>query len=226
MSLARVFPSWFHGFIDFYAGIGLIMVATYLKVPRSAEAVGVVVGIAILLLSLMTRYSLGLVKVLAFPVHSAGDYVAGVVLIGSPWVLGITHSAHSLTVTYVVFGAGLLLVSLLSDYRYGQRRPTEIASDGSDVNKWYRGSGYYVNSAPVASSGSANYEERGREAWRGTAEPVREVPVVQEVPVAHTAPAAPMSASDWQPDPEAVGGATVHVTKEELIAELMAMQQR
>src|SRR3954454_18700711 len=87
MSLLKLVPAWLHGVGDYGAGLALVVVA--LAVGGSDEAVltGVVLGAVLLVVSLFTRYPLGVVKAVPFPVHSAGDYLGSVLLIAAPFVL-------------------------------------------------------------------------------------------------------------------------------------------
>ena len=82
MSLIRLLPAWFHAIADYAVGALLIIVALAVGGTTGAVATGVVVGAVVLVVSMFTRYPLGVAKVLPFPVHSAGDYLAAALLIG------------------------------------------------------------------------------------------------------------------------------------------------
>ena len=84
MSLVKILPAWFHAIADYAVGILLIVVALADNGSTGAVATGVVVGAVVLLVSALTRYPLGIVKVLPFPVHSGGDYLAAALLIVAP----------------------------------------------------------------------------------------------------------------------------------------------
>ena len=59
----------------------LIVVAVVVGGTGDAVATGVVVGAVVLVVSMLTKYPLGVAKVLPFTVHSAGDYLAAALLI-------------------------------------------------------------------------------------------------------------------------------------------------
>ncbi|MCL2394567.1 MAG: hypothetical protein FWC87_07750 [Acidimicrobiaceae bacterium] len=122
MSLVRFLPAWFHAVADYAVGIALIGLA--LGVGGSAKAVGagVVVGVVVLAVSMLTRYPLGVVKVLPFTLHSAGDYLAAALLIAAPFALSFNHSEPTLATIYVVAGVAVLAVSLITNYQYSPRR--------------------------------------------------------------------------------------------------------
>ena len=86
------------------------------------RATGVVVGAVVLVVSMLTRYPLGVAKVLPFTVHSAGDYLAAALLVLAPFVLGFTDTDGGLAAFYIVAGLAVLAVSLVTNYQYGSER--------------------------------------------------------------------------------------------------------
>src|ERR1700729_688733 len=87
MSIVRLLPAWLHALADYAVGGLLIIVALAVGGSNKAVAAGVVVGAVVLAVSMLTKYPLGVVKVLPFTVHSAGDYLAAALLVLSPFVL-------------------------------------------------------------------------------------------------------------------------------------------
>ena len=83
---------------------------------------GVVVGVTVLVVSMLTKYPLGVAKVLPFTVHSAGDYLAAALLLAAPWVLNFAEGDPGITAFYVVAGLAVLTVSLVTNYQYGPER--------------------------------------------------------------------------------------------------------
>jgi hypothetical protein len=122
MSLIKLLPAWFHAVADYAVGILLIAVALATGGATKAVATGVVVGAVVLLVSAITRYPLGIVRVLPFTVHSAGDYLAAILLIVAPFALGYSTTQHGLSAFYVVMGAAVLLVSLVTNYQFSPKR--------------------------------------------------------------------------------------------------------
>jgi hypothetical protein len=122
MSLVRILPAWFHAIADYAVGALLIIVALAVGGSAGAVATGVVVGAVVLLVSMLTKYPLGIAKVLPFTVHSAGDYLAAVLLIVAPFVLNFNGSDTGLTVFYIVAGLAVLAVSLITNYQYSPKR--------------------------------------------------------------------------------------------------------
>ena len=122
MSLVRLLPAWFHAIADYAVGITLIIVALAVGGSTGAVATGVVVGATVLVVSMLTKYPLGIAKVLPFTIHSAGDYLAAGLLLVAPWVLNFADGDSGLTAFYVVAGVAVLAVSLITNYQYSPKR--------------------------------------------------------------------------------------------------------
>ena len=126
MSLVKFLPAWFHAVADYAVGATLVVAALLTtSAPNKAIATGVVVGVVVLVVSMLTKYPLGVIKVLPFTVHSAGDYLAALLLIVGPFALSFDGSTGGLDVFYIIAGAAVLAVSLITNYQYSpQRNPT------------------------------------------------------------------------------------------------------
>ncbi len=122
MSLVRALPAWLHAVADYAVGGLLIIVALSVGGDGLAVATGVIVGAVVLAVSMLTKYPLGVVKVLPFTLHSAGDYLAAVLLIVSPFALGYTDSDGGLAAFFVAAGIAVLAVSLITNYQYSPKR--------------------------------------------------------------------------------------------------------
>ena len=128
MSLIRLLPAWFHAIADYAVGALLIIVALAVGGTTGAVATGVVVGAVVLVVSMFTRYPLGVAKVLPFPVHSAGDYLASALLIAAPFALNFRDGDSGLSAFYFVAGAAVLAVSLVTNYQYSPHRETAVTA--------------------------------------------------------------------------------------------------
>ena len=122
MSLVRLLPAWFHAIADYAVAATLIVVPLAAGGSDKAVAAGVVIGAVVAVVSMLTKYPLGVVKVLPFTVHSAGDYLAATLLVASPFALSFDGSDSGLTVFYVVAGLAVLAVSLVTNYQYSPKR--------------------------------------------------------------------------------------------------------
>ena len=131
MSIVRLLPAWLHAVADYAVGGLLIIVALAVGGSNKAVAAGVVVGAVVLAVSMLTKYPLGVVKVLPFTVHSAGDYLAAALLVLSPFVLNFHNSETGLTAFYIVAGIAVLAVSLITNYQYSDKREWAAAGSGA-----------------------------------------------------------------------------------------------
>jgi hypothetical protein len=122
MSFVKFLPAWLHAVADYAVGGLLIIVALVAGGSDEATGVGVVVGAVVLAVSVMTKYPLGVVKVLPFTIHSAGDYLAAALLVLSPFALGFTDTDGGLSAFYIVAGLAVLAVSLITNYQYSPKR--------------------------------------------------------------------------------------------------------
>jgi hypothetical protein len=111
-----------HAVADYAVGAGLIIIALAVGGSGKAVAAGVVVGATVLLVSMLTKYPLGVAKVLPFTVHSAGDYLAAALLLVAPFALNFHNSDTGLTAVYIVAGIAVLGVSLITNYQYSEKR--------------------------------------------------------------------------------------------------------
>src|SRR5256885_12774693 len=121
MSVVRLLPAWLHAVADYAVAAALIIGALAVGGSSGAVATGVVVGIVVAVVSMFTKYPLGVVKVLPFTVHSAGDYLASALLILAPFVINFRHSDTGLAVFYVIVGLTVLAVSLVTNYQYSPK---------------------------------------------------------------------------------------------------------
>jgi len=122
MSLVRLIPAWFHAIADYAVAATLIFAAVAVGGSGKAVGTGVALGVVVLVVSMLTRYPLGVVKLLPFKLHSAGDYLAAFLLVVAPFALGFDHSDAGLSALYVVAGVAVLAVSLITNYQYSPRR--------------------------------------------------------------------------------------------------------
>jgi hypothetical protein len=127
MSLVRLLPASLHAVADYAVGALLIIVAIAVGGSAGAVGTGIVVGATVLVVSMFTKYPLGVVKVLPFTVHSAGDYLAAALLLSSPFALHFADGDGGLAAFYVVAGIAVLAVSLITNYQYSPKRAWSAA---------------------------------------------------------------------------------------------------
>jgi hypothetical protein len=106
-----------HGFLDLVT-VGVFLLAPFFfGLGGYVAAVAWALAVVHLLMTLLTRFPLGIVKVIPFPVHGAVELVVGVVLVlAMPRMLGASAGSPAQTF-FVGAGAAILVVWLLTRYR-------------------------------------------------------------------------------------------------------------
>lgn len=122
LSIWKLLPAKVHGVADYGSGFALVAVALIFGFSETAVGTGFVLGAVLIVISLLTDYPLGLIKVIPFVVHSAGDYLGAAALIAAPFVLGFNDSDTRAAASYIVMGVALVAVSLITDYGDTTRR--------------------------------------------------------------------------------------------------------
>ena len=116
----RRITSFAHGIIDY--SIGFLLIASGLllrfgRVPETAYTVPILAGLFILGQALITRYELGLFKVLPLRLHLATDVLLGLALLLSPFLFGFSQGF--LWTVPVIAGLTLLGGGLMTNPRPG-----------------------------------------------------------------------------------------------------------
>ena len=82
-----------HGIIDYVTG-ALLIVAPYLfgfATGGPAQWLPQLIGAAIIVMSLLTRYELSVAKLIPLKAHLSVDAATGVLLAASPWLFGFAE---------------------------------------------------------------------------------------------------------------------------------------
>ncbi len=108
----RFIPTRVHGMLDYASGL-LLIVAPYLfgfANGGAAQWVPMIVGAAILLMSLITDYELSLTRIIPMPVHLGMDVAGGLLLLASPWLFGFADQVRwpHVILGIMEIGAGLM----------------------------------------------------------------------------------------------------------------------
>ncbi len=83
------------------------------KAQPTAKLLCRVLGAAVFVTSLCTRYELGLIRVLPFKLHLGADVLAGLFSLGSPWLFKFSDNKRARN-TFVGFGILALVVASLT----------------------------------------------------------------------------------------------------------------
>lgn len=119
MDSIRFLPTSVHGVLDYLVGIVLIAapwIFGFAYVGGAAVYVPIVLGIALILYSLVTKYELGIpgLKFLPMPYHLVIDFIAAAFLAASPWIFGFASKPLNVWLPHLVVGIVVILVVLVS----------------------------------------------------------------------------------------------------------------
>ncbi|HKF37668.1 MAG TPA: SPW repeat protein [Ktedonobacteraceae bacterium] len=119
MNSIRFLPTSVHGVLDYLVGIALIAAPWlfgFANVGGAAMYVPIILGIALILYSLVTKYELGIpgIKFLPMPYHLVIDFVAAAFLAASPWIFGFASKPLNVWLPHLVVGIVVILVVLVS----------------------------------------------------------------------------------------------------------------
>lgn len=120
-----------HGVLDYlYAALFFAAPFWLDFTSRTARLSCFVFAGAILLLSVLTRYPLGVVRVIPFTVHGGIEFVAALALIAMPWLAGFQDA---LIARNFFLATGIVLFGLwmTTDYKAAEAsRPSEFGRGG------------------------------------------------------------------------------------------------
>jgi hypothetical protein len=114
--MLRILSPTLHGALDYALAFAFLFIPGVLGFPNTAASVSQVIGLAYLGVSLLTRYPLGALKLIPFPVHGVLESLMAVSWIAVPWVFDFSGDTAA-RLFFVVAGVGLLSVVALTDYR-------------------------------------------------------------------------------------------------------------
>jgi len=116
-----------HGILDYGLIAAFLILPGVLGFSQEAASMARIVGVVYLGAALLTKYPLGVLKLIPFPVHGILESIMAASWIVLPWVLGFQDDSAGRTF-FMVAGIGLLLVAALTNYkasgahtRYGGR---------------------------------------------------------------------------------------------------------
>jgi hypothetical protein len=122
----RVLSTTIHGVLDYILAIALLAAPVlfgFSEYGGAAVMVPRVMGVAVLLMALMTRYELGVFRIIPMPVHLGADIAAGLLLVASPWLFGFADLPANAWTPHVVVGLLTTGAAMMT-----QRQPRSVAA--------------------------------------------------------------------------------------------------
>ena len=105
-----------HGVVDYAAVLALLVLPSALDFSNTPATLCYVVAATQLLVSLLTRYPLGLIKKIPFPIHGYYELVSSLLLVPLPWLFGFSNEDAARNF-FVISGLSLFVVWLVTNYR-------------------------------------------------------------------------------------------------------------
>ena len=112
--IVKLIPTRIHGVLDYLTGLVLIAIPLLFNWPQPEAMIFMALGAAALVYSLITRYELGVFKLLPMTAHLVLDLLSGLALVALPF-LGFV--APDLRPLFWAFGAFEIVVALLTSTR-------------------------------------------------------------------------------------------------------------
>ena len=153
--MAKILSPTTHGVLDYLLAIAFLAAPAFFGFEsETAASLARIIGIAYLAVSFLTRYPLGAVKWIPFPVHGVLESIMAASWIVMPWLFGFAGEAAARNF-FIVAGVGLLAVAAITNYRAAER---EYGAGGEER----RLSGERRRRViPVASDRRIGYDRRG-----------------------------------------------------------------
>jgi hypothetical protein len=112
----KVLSPTVHGVLDYVLALAFLLAPAMVEFGDAAATLSTVIGVVYLAASLLTRYPLGAIHMIPFPVHGLIESIMAAGWIAFPWLFGFAGDAAARNF-FVAAGAGLLVVAALTDYR-------------------------------------------------------------------------------------------------------------
>jgi membrane protein len=115
-AMLKILNPTIHGALDYGLVLAFLFLPGVLGFPNMAANLSQIIGLVYLGASLLTRYPLGAVKLIPFPVHGVLESIMAASWIAMPWLFEFADHAGARNF-FVAAGVGLLAVAALTDYR-------------------------------------------------------------------------------------------------------------
>jgi hypothetical protein len=118
-----------HGVLDYLTAVALIILPRIFGFSDNVTSLMTVAGAGLVLISLLTRYELGPIKLIPMTGHLGLDFVMGVLLFAAPFFL-LTATIEE-TIVMVVIGIMEIALALMTHTSpsYGYETPTVTSTD-------------------------------------------------------------------------------------------------
>lgn len=109
-----------HAVLDYALAILFLLAPALFGFSGTAASVSYAVGVVYIAASLLTKYPLGLFKLIPFPVHGVLESISAAAWIVFPWLFGYADVPAARNF-FILAGIGLLIVAALTNYEAAQK---------------------------------------------------------------------------------------------------------
>ena len=106
-----------HGVLDYMTVIFFALAPFLFELQGTYATVCYVLAGGYLLITLLTDFPLGVMRVIPFPVHGSFELVSGPVFIIAPWLFGFADDNPTARNLFVASGLVFLVVWFLTDWK-------------------------------------------------------------------------------------------------------------
>jgi hypothetical protein len=131
MQAMRIVPTRIHAFLDYPLGVFLIAapwIFGFAGESAAAKWISIIVGVAILAMSSMTDYELGLMRVVPMSLHNLTDVVVGIFFAVSPWLFGFADEGANAWLPFVVVGIAAIGAGAMTENAPRERTRARTAN--------------------------------------------------------------------------------------------------
>lgn len=117
MDSMRFVSSRMHGILDYIVAVLLLLtpeIFGFSQIGGAAVTIPRVIGGLIIMQAVLTRYEMGLVKILPFSMHIGIDYLVGIFLAASPILFGFNNEPANVWLPHVLVGAFIFFSTLFT----------------------------------------------------------------------------------------------------------------
>jgi len=112
----RLIGAWSHAIID-YAMVAILFIAPSVAGFAGRQAaMAYTLGTTLLVLSLLTRYPLGVVRLIRLSLHGAMELLIALMFLILPWLANFAKGVHSRNF-YLLISVLMLAIWFLTDFR-------------------------------------------------------------------------------------------------------------
>lgn len=112
----KMINSRLHGYLDYAVVVGFLLAPSLLGLSGLPAMIAYTLAIVHLLVTLLSAFSAGIVKIIPMKIHSAIEFIVSFALIALPWLLNFSVVPVARNF-YIIAGLLIFLVWLTTDYQ-------------------------------------------------------------------------------------------------------------